>query len=464
MVAITPDTTQLFDESERRQLAEACLRSITLSTSRVRGDEFFRVLVKDLALALDMHFVIAGEILEVNGEECNRTLAIWAGQDFMANMTYPLLHSPCSNVADQSMCFHACHVQQAYPLDPLLGDMGAESYIGMPMIGTEGTTLGILVALDVKPIDENRRLLALSLLSIFAARCAAELQHRRREAELESLVAKRTRALENARDLLVQREKLAALGSLVAGVAHAINTPMGNALTTVSSVRDFAQELQQQVLAEKVSKTQLLATIQRLAEGSKLAEDNLNRAAELISNFRMLADTRESDTKVRFNLRNFVTALAVTHNLELKKHAASIHSSIAKNIEVNLPPAMLSQIISNLVMNSLVHGFAGKSAGIIHICASIEGADHTTLRLDINDDGNGASADVLKRIFEPFYTTQLGQGGSGLGMHVVYTLVQRLGGQIELSSPAGSGLAISICLPHCISAGVSIKNSPATPV
>jgi len=210
----------VFDDLERRKLAEASLRSITLSTSRVSGDAFFRVLVKDLAEALDMHYVIAGELIVEDGDEKNRTLAIWAGNDYLPNMTYSLQHKPCSDVAGKDMCFLASCVQQEYPLDTLLVDMGAESYVGMSMVGTTGATLGILVGMDTKPIDENRRLLALSLLSIFSARCAAELQHRNREVELEVQVAQRTRALEAARDMPVQLEKLAGPGSLVAGVAQ----------------------------------------------------------------------------------------------------------------------------------------------------------------------------------------------------------------------------------------------------
>lgn len=441
--------TSIFDGVDRRKLAEASLRSITLSTARVRGDEFFRVLVRDLAAALDMFYVIAGEIVAENGEESNRTLAVWAGNDYMANMTYSLRHTPCRNVADQSMCYHPDHIQTEYPLDLLLVDMNAESYIGMPMVSTEGKTLGILVALDVKPMDENKRLLALSLLSIFSARCAAELQNQQRESELEALVEKRTRALENARDMLVQREKLAALGSLVAGVAHAMNTPVGNALITASSVGDSARELSALVAESKISKVALLDFASRFASGAELIERNLGRASELITNFRMLADSQDNDAPAELILLDYINGIGIAHQPELRKHNAQIVTAIPKDMTVSLSPGSLSQIVSNLIMNALTHGFHGRTAGTISISAHTDGANSSDLLLAFSDDGVGATPEVCRRILEPFFTTRMGQG-SGLGMHVTYTLVQRLGGRIEVTSPARSGLQVEIVLPGVI--------------
>ncbi|WP_227869716.1 sensor histidine kinase [Undibacterium parvum] len=440
----------LFDESERRKLAEASLRSITLSTSRAHGDEFFRVLVKDLAAALDVFYVIAGEIVSVDGDEANRTLAVWAGQDYMDNLTYSLKNTPCSEVNDQSMCFHPCDIQAAYPLDTLLVDMQAQSYVGMPMVGTDGTTLGILVALDTKPIDENKRLLALSLLSIFSARCAAELQHRRRELELEELVEKRTKALANARDLLLQREKLAALGSLVAGIAHAINTPVGNALTTVTALRDYAIELAPQIQAENIDRKRLLAASSQLVSGAELIERSLHRASELISNFRMLAITQDTDELSDLNLYDYLTGICIAHQPEMKKRQVQVITALANNLLVRLPAGMLSQIISNLLMNSLLHGFVDRSSGTISIVAHLEGEANKDLYVSFSDDGVGATPEVLRRMFEPFFTTRFGQGGSGLGMHVVYTLMQRLGGTIEVLSPASGGLQVNLHFPACV--------------
>jgi signal transduction histidine kinase len=439
----------LFDENARRQLAEASLRSITLSTSRVTGEEFFRVLVRDLAQALDMHYVIAGELCTQEGEEFNRTIAVWAGNDYMANMSYSLSNTPCSNVADQSMCFHACDIQQAYPLDTLLVDMQAESYVGMPMVGTDGKTLGILVALDTKAIDENRRLLSLSLLSIFAARCAAELQHQRREAQLEELVAQRTQALENTQKLLMQKEKLAALGSLVAGVAHAINTPLGNAIMTVSSFQHFVHDMQQHLNSEKVSKQHLLSNLDQLAQGTQLAEQNLARASDLISNFRTLAETELFEMTHSISLQDAIDAAMYTHKDELKHKQVSLQLTLPDQLQVRLAQGALTHIIDGIFHNALIHGFVADTQDAqIHLRAQV--VNGTDLELQIKDNGIGASAEICQHIFEPFFTTRLGQGSSGLGMHVVYTLVQRLNGEIQVSSTPNQGLCVSMLFRNCV--------------
>lgn len=444
----TPTEPTLFDENARRQLAEASLRSITLSTSSVTGEEFFRVLVRDLARALDMHFVIAGELCLQDNQEINRTIAVWAGDDYMPNLSYALANTPCHNVADQSMCFHAHGIQQAYPHDTLLVDMQAESYIGMPMVGTDGQTLGILVALDTKAIDENRRLLSLSLLSIFAARCAAELQHQRRESELEELVAKRTQALENTQKLLVQKEKLAALGSLVAGVAHAINTPLGNALMAITSFQSLVEDTKQHLNAEKVSKLHLQANLDLLTKGSQLTEDNLTRVSDLVSHFRTLAETELFEMTHHIALQDAIDAAVYSNKDELQDKQVQLKVSIPEHVRVHLAQGALTHIIDSILHNSLNHAFLDIADPEIHLRATfLNGCD---LELVLQDNGVGASAEVCQHIFDPFFTTRLGHGNSGLGMHVVYTLVQRLNGEIKVDSVPQQGLRVSMLFRNCV--------------
>lgn len=451
MSAVKITSSALFDAQDQRKLAEAALRSITLSTSRVRGGDFFRVLVQDLAHALDVNYVIAGELVtDAQGRESHRTLAVWAGTDYMDNITYDLADTPCRNVADQEMCYHAANIQQEYPLDTLLVDMHAQSYIGMPMVGTDGHTLGLLVALDTRPMDEDKRLLALSLLSIFSARCAAELQHRRREAELEALVQRRTHALEEARDLLLQKEKLAALGSLVAGVAHVTNTPVGNALTTTTAVAALAQQLREALRGAQVSRSELAELAERIQEGCQMVEGNLHTTAEIISNFRMLASTDTGWSNVRIGLAQFMVGLGVALQSEFQRHHATLSTSIDPALQVELPAEWLSNILTHLLMNALLHGVGPRRGGQVHVNARAAGADGRDLELRVIDNGQGASAEVLQRMFEPFYTTRLGQGGSGLGLHLVYNLVQRMNGRIGAQSPDSGGLVVELILPGCV--------------
>lgn len=443
-------TNSLFDEEQERQLAEASLRALLLATSRAKGEDFFYVLVKEMALALDVKFIIAGEIVIENNSESNKTLAIWSGNGFADNFTYSLKDTPCNKVSNQHMCFHACDIQSLYPLDTILVDLEVQSYIGMPMVGTEGTTLGILVAMDTKPITENKRLLALSILSIFSARCAAELQHRNREKELEVLVEKRTMALANARDLLVQKEKLAGLGALVSGIAHAINTPLGNALVASTSVSDYAKELQKIIDSPNVSRVAMVDATLRLNDGAQMVSRNLGRVSELISNFRMLAISQEDEKLSVFNLFDFVTGICIAHQPECLQHNAKITTTIDQQIMVNLPTNLISQIFSHLLMNALLHGFGNSRNGTIQITALAQGNLNQDLLIQIQDDGTGATASVLNRMFEPFFTTNFGHGSAGLGLHVVQTLMQHLGGSIHISSQIDKGLLAKLIFPSCI--------------
>jgi signal transduction histidine kinase len=431
-------------------LAEAALRSITASTARARGDDFLRILVRDLALALDVRYVIAGRVIAMAQGEGIRTLAVWGGADYAPNMEYSLQHTPCQDVTEQCMCFHASGIQADYPEDTLLVEMQAESYIGMPMIDTEGQTLGILSAIDTKPISEDKRLLALSLLSIFAARGAAELQHQDREQQLEAKVQRRTEALLAAQATLVEQEKMAALGALVAGVAHEVNTPIGVAVTAASTMASYAQDLLKCVNGERVSRSELLAVAQRLSEGAQLIERNLARAADLIGNFKQLAVDQGSAHEAEVALREHALSVVSAHGPELRKVGLNVTVDIAPELRTRLDSGRWSQVLSNLLMNAAKHGYPDGGPGQVTLAArmALEGGTRWLL-LEFTDDGVGLTGEARERLFEPFFTTKRGQGGSGLGMHIVYTIMHQMGGQAALaaSPPGSSGCRIKLRLP-----------------
>jgi signal transduction histidine kinase len=445
---MTTSPPALFDEHDGRLLAEAALRSITASTSRLRGEEFLRTLVRDLAQALDVTYVIAGRVIQMADGEGIRTLAVWGGADFLPNMEYSLRHTPCQDVTDQTMCFHACGIQADYPQDTLLVDMRAESYVGMPMIDTEGRTLGILSAIDTKPIDENKRLLALSLLSIFAARCAAELQHQDREEVLEHKVQQRTEALRAAQASMVEQEKMAALGALVAGVAHEVNTPIGVAVTAASGMSAYAAQMVETLNGAKVSRSDMVALAERLKGAAELIEQNLARAAELIGNFKQLAVDQGTEHVTELGLREHVQGVVSAHSPELRKGAIAVRLDIDAALRARLPAGKLSQVLSNLLMNSAKHGYPDGGPGAVSIAARQEQAEgRAWLLIDFADDGVGMPPAVRERVFEPFFTTKRGQGGSGLGMHIVYTIVHQMGGQVSVDGSAERGCRFHVRLP-----------------
>ena len=438
----------LFDQAQRRTLAEAALRSITASTARARGDDFLRILVRELAEALDVHYVLAGRLIALDdGAEGIRTLALWGGGAYQDNLQYSLQHTPCQDVTCQEMCFHGSDIQRRFPLDGLLVEMRAQSYVGMPMIDTEGRTLGILSAIDTRPIDENKRLLALLLLSIFSARGAAELQHQERAQQLEAMVQQRTESLLAAQSSLVEQEQMAALGSLVAGVSHEVNTPIGVALTAASSMASYADQLVQRLAAPKVSRAELIEVADALKGAAALVERNLTRAAELIGNFKQLAVDQVSEYVTDLALHDYVQGLVSAHSPELRKAALQVELGIAPDCRVRLAAGKLSQILSNLLMNSARHGYPQGGPGKISICARIEAdASASWLWLEFADDGIGLAPAVREHMFEPFFTTKRGKGGSGLGMHIVQTIVQQQGGQIRAVEGV-AGCHIHIRLP-----------------
>jgi signal transduction histidine kinase len=434
----------LFDENDRRKIAEATLRNITESTSRCSGEDFFKVLVRDLAAALDVFYVIAGRLVtEENGNELSQTLAVWAGDKFIPNICYPLEGTPCHNVSSQTMCFHGSGICQAYPMDTLLQDMEAESYIGMSMIDTKGKTLGILVAMDKKPIDEDKRLLGLSLLSIFASRCAAELQHQDREAELESLIAARTAALRLTQDKLIEQEKMAALGALVAGIAHEVNTPLGVALTASSSIIEFSRLLIEKLHSDSVTLEDLLELSSVISQGAELVGNNLQRAATLVRSFKQLAVDQSNLHTSDFNLKDYIQDIFIAHAPALRKANVDYQFTLMDNIQMHQASGKLAQIFSNLIMNSLTHAFPSGKGGTIKVSAVTE--NHYA-SICFSDNGVGASEEVIKHIFEPFFTTRRGEGGSGLGMHIVYNLISRLKGDISVTD-SSPGLKIAFRIP-----------------
>lgn len=438
----------LFGATGSRVLAEAALRTISAATARARGDDFLRIMVRDLARALDVRYVIAGRVIVMaDGHEGIRTLAVWGGDDYLPNMAYSLRHTPCHDVTEQSMCFHACGIQADYPDDALLVEMGAESYIGMPMIDTEGVTLGILSAVDTAPMSEDKRLLALSLLSIFATRCAAELQHQEREQQLEQKVRQRTEALLATQAILVEQEKMAALGALVAGVAHEVNTPIGVAVTASSSLSSYAEELVRSVNGERVSRSALVATAGRLRDAALLIERNLARAADLIGNFKQLAVDQGSDHVVELDLRAHAQGLVSAHGPALRKAGIDVEIDLPEGVRARLDAGRWSQVLSNLVMNAVRHGYPDGRPGKVVLRGRVARVDGARwLLADCADDGVGLTREVRERMFEPFFTTKRGQGGSGLGMHIVYTIMHQMGGHVEVAQ-GGPGCCVTLRLP-----------------
>ena len=252
-------------------------------------------------------------------------------------------------------------------------------------------------------------------------------------------------ALQNTQAELVQVEKMASLGGLVAGVAHEINTPIGVGLTAATHLHEQATELDEKFTSGQLKKSDFQAFIATATQSTSIVEANLNRASDLIRSFKQVAVDQTSEETRQINVLNYVDEVleSLKPNLKRAKHQITVEGD--RDIILNTHPGALSQVITNLVMNSVIHAYDEAEQGHIKIIAARE---ENALSLTYSDDGKGMDEEVSAKIFEPFFTTKRGSGGSGLGMHILYNQVtQTLGGSIELHSTPGKGTAFEINIP-----------------
>ncbi|MEH6624835.1 MAG: ATP-binding protein [Motiliproteus sp.] len=251
--------------------------------------------------------------------------------------------------------------------------------------------------------------------------------------------------LREAQENLLEVEKKAVLASVVAGLTHDVNTPIGVGITAVSALealtRSFVQDYQQ----GSISRTAMEEYQDVAIESSGLILNNLQRAAELIRNFKQLAIDQSSEQRRHFNLKQYLDDIvsAMDAKLRTTKHHIEVHCP--GSIELDSFPGALYQVVSNLIMNSLIHGFEHMDSGTIHIDARIEGDE---LLLVYTDNGCGMDSEVQSHLYEAFFTTKREQGGSGLGTHMIKTLVDdALSGSIVMVSSPGQGVEFRIRMP-----------------
>lgn len=264
-------------------------------------------------------------------------------------------------------------------------------------------------------------------------------------ATLEMRVEERTRALERAQADLLRAEKTAALGRMVAGVAHELNTPLGNSLLMASHLADTGRGLRD-VMSGGLRRSQLEKYLSGNEETTALLIGNLQRAAELVAGFKRVAVDQASAKRRRFDLATVVAENIAALLPGLRLTAYRVTQDIAAAIECDSYPGPLGQVITNLVENAVRHGFDGRDHGVVTIRAQRPGGDQVILT--VSDDGVGIPATDIHRIYDPFFTTRLGRGGSGLGLNIVYNIVTAvLGGRIEVASEPGSGTTFTVTLP-----------------
>lgn len=276
--------------------------------------------------------------------------------------------------------------------------------------------------------------------------------------DLDDKVANRTRELERAtgemalrlkrlrlmQAQMVQQEKLAALGGLVAGVAHELNTPIGNGLLAVTTLSDLVSRCQ--VALECGMKRSALIEHLRLSEHScELLHSSLHRAAELIASFKLVDGKHGDELRQRFDLATLLDAVMTTRRGDLQQARCTVQLHVAAGLLFHSYPDSVVRVFNSLIDNALLHAFDGRVGGRISISA--HDADLHMVRIEVIDDGVGMAPQVLQRIFDPFFTTRVGRGSRGLGMTIVHNLITgMLGGQIDVRTAQPAGTLIEIVL------------------
>lgn len=294
-----------------------------------------------------------------------------------------------------------------------------------------------------------------------AARVDGERQLRELNADLEQRVRQRTEELENTnteltqtlrtnltiKNELVRSEKLAALGNLVAGLAHELNTPVGNALLAASALRERTQDIGDKMDAGAIKRSDFNDYKLGSIGAALLVEKNLHRAASLIDNFKQVAVDQTAEHRRAFNVDKTIEEVVSTLEYQVRTRPIAVHLDLRAGVTMDSYPGPLGQLIVNFFTNALMHAFAVDTPGNIWISCTRQ-ADDSVL-ITFKDDGRGIPGANLQKVFDPFFTTRLGQGGSGLGLSIAFNIATgMLGGTLELTSAEGKGTTFMVVLPR----------------
>ncbi|MBS3953307.1 MAG: DUF3365 domain-containing protein [Methylomicrobium sp.] len=434
---VTPDTQpNTYLDHPDRDLELPDKRQLTMINPAYMTRQIAELAMKDEHLHLHLHITSLKPIRPENGPDKWEALAL---KEFAEGKTEKF---SIENINDQSYLRYmaplavkqpclACHEKQGYKL----GDVRGGISVSMPYQAIEQATHNEITATVI-----NHGLFYALLIIISGG--LIELLARRWRSLDDTIIS-----LEATRNELVATEKMASLGRLTAGFAHELNTPVGVAVGAISQSDETIKTLRHLLTKDEVSETEFSTQMDYLGESHHLALANLRRAADLVQRFKRTSIDRGSEQKREFQLAELIQDVLTTLRNVLKKTALKIDVDCDPQLKLYGAPGLLEQILTNLITNSITHGFdEGQRIGRIQIKA-FKNPDGQLI-IDYQDDGAGMNDEVCRQAFEPFFTTKRDCGGSGLGLYVIYTIVTlQLAGTIHIKSTPGLGSHIHIACP-----------------
>jgi signal transduction histidine kinase len=323
---------------------------------------------------------------------------------------------------------------------------GYRSILVVPMLRDE-VAIGAIAVMRLEPQLFPKA--QVELLKTFAGQAVIAIENTRLFTEVQERTRQLSQSLEDlrtAQDSLVQTEKLAALGRLVAGVAHELNTPVGTSLTVASAFLNKADRFEADVAGGGVRRSTLAEFIATGREAASQILINLNHAIDLIQSFKQVAADRNVSDRRSFNLGQVTRQVVKGLRYGLRRNLV-VSVECAPDLAMNSYPGPYGQVLTNLVLNSAVHAYPDGARGAVHIAAQASGKHNVEVLF--SDDGCGMSPEVKRQVFDPFFTTRRDQGSTGLGLHIVHNIVtNRLGGRINLETKPGAGTKIRIIVPR----------------
>lgn len=368
-----------------------------------------------------------------------KTLALWLIFQWLSNR---ILRRPLDSLTDAVRGIDFVH------LEPIQVDLGTQGRNELKVLeeAFNGMITTLRAARDElqqanqtleRKVQQRTGQLEEALHEEQAARQALEAGNRTLQTALDEL--------HTTQGQLIQSEKMASLGQLVAGIAHELNTPIGNALVTATIVEAAARELQVAMQRGELRKSTLADYIANHIAMAELVTRSCARCADLIASFKQVAVDQTSEKRRVFDLRTLIEDNVAALRPSWRNAPWVIEVAVPPGIACDSYPGPLGQVIANLVQNAVLHAFAGRAAGTLTISGAL---DQGMVELVFSDDGNGMPGEVLAHIFEPFYTTRLGQGGSGLGLSIVLNIVTGiLGGTLHAGSVPGRGTRVIVGMP-----------------